>query len=145
MVVKISAATDSPKWRNVMKKIAKHQLLKAVCGIGFVVIFGSGCNSMKEPAIAEVAVSKSAVENAVAAGGPQFAPVEMKAAREKLTLANQALASKDYKAAHEMASQAEVDAKLVQSKANSTKAQAAAKALQEDIRVLREEINRSSK
>lgn len=102
-----------------------------------------GCTSLKTPATADVAVSKAAVENAAGAGGAQFAPVEMTAAREKLALANKAMAVKDYKLARDMASQAQVDAKLAQGKADSAKAQAAADALQDDIRVLREELERN--
>jgi hypothetical protein len=112
---------------------------------GAVLILSVGCTSLKTPATADVAVSKAAVENAAGAGGVQFAPVEMASAREKLALANKAMASKDYKLAVDLASQAEADAKLAQSKANSAKAQAAADALQDDIRVLRQELERSSK
>ena len=61
---------------------------------------------------------------------------------EKLALANKAMLAKDYKLAIEMANQAQADAKLAQSKASSVKAQAAADVLQDDIRVLREELNR---
>lgn len=104
-----------------------------------------GCSSMKTPATADVAVSKEAVQNATDAGGGQFAPVEMMTAREKMILANKAMADKDYKLATELAIQAQADAKLAQGKANSAKAQAAADALQEDIRVLHEELERSSK
>ena len=103
------------------------------------------CSSMKTPATADVAVSKAAVDNAVSAGGPEFAPVEMNSAREKMALANKAMAAKDYKLAAELAGQAQADAKLAQAKANSAKAQTAADALQEDIRVLREELSRNSK
>jgi hypothetical protein len=98
---------------------------------------------LKTPATVDVAVSKAAVENAVGAGGAQFAPVEMTAAREKLALANKAMAAKDYKLARDLANQAQVDAKLAQGKADSAKAQAAADALQEDIRVLHEELERN--
>ncbi|MCM2296984.1 DUF4398 domain-containing protein [Rhodoferax sp.] len=101
-----------------------------------------GCSSLKTPATADVAVSNAAVANAAGAGGAQYAPLEMTAAREKLALANQAMLAKDYKLAIEMANQAQADAKLAQSKASSVKAQAAADVLQEDIRVLREELNR---
>nr|WP_315469694.1 DUF4398 domain-containing protein [uncultured Undibacterium sp.] len=103
-----------------------------------------GCSSMKTPATADVAVSKAAVDNAVGAGGAEFAPVEMSAAREKMRLANAAMAAKDYPLAIELANQAQVDAKLAQSKANSAKAQVAADALQEDIRIMREEFNRAN-
>jgi hypothetical protein len=63
-------------------------------------------------------------------------------AREKLALANKAMLDKDYKLAIELANQAQADAKLAQSKASSIKAQAAADVLQDDIRVLREELDR---
>jgi hypothetical protein len=110
---------------------------------GAATILALGCTSLKTPATADVAVSKAAVDNAAGAGGAQFAPVEMTAAREKLALANKAMVVKDYKLARDMASQAQVDAKLAQGKADSAKAQAAADALQDDIRVLREELERN--
>jgi hypothetical protein len=108
-------------------------------------VFAAGCTSLKTPATADVAVSNAAVENASMAGGAEFAPMEMKSAREKMALANQAMAAKDYKLAMDLASQAQADAKLAQGKANSTKAREQANALQEDIQVLRVELERSSK
>lgn len=110
---------------------------------GSVVVLTVGCTSMKTPATASVAVSKEAVENAAGAGGAEFAPLEMNSARDKLNRANKAMAAKDYKLADELANQAQVDAKLAQSKANSAKAKTAADALQDDIRVLREELIRA--
>jgi hypothetical protein len=98
---------------------------------------------MKTPATADVAVSKAAVDSAAGADGAQYAPVEMRSAREKLAKANKAMADKDYEVASEMANQAQVDANLAQGKASSAKAKIAADGLQEDIRVLREELKRS--
>jgi len=112
---------------------------------GAAVVLTVGCSSLKTPATADVAVSKAAVENAAGAGGAEFAPVEMNSAREKLALANKAMAAKDYKLAVDLASQAQADAKLAQGKANSAKAQTAADALQDDIRILREELDRANK
>ncbi|MBX9849896.1 MAG: DUF4398 domain-containing protein, partial [Rhodocyclaceae bacterium] len=83
------------------------------------------CSSLKTPATADVAVSAAAVQSAAGAGGMQYAPDEMSAAREKLALANKAMAAKDYKLAGELANQAQADAKLAQAKATSTKAQIA--------------------
>jgi hypothetical protein len=102
-----------------------------------------GCSSLKTPATADVAVSKAAVDNAADADGTQFAPAEMASARNNLNLANQAMAAKDYKLATELANKANADAKLAQGKANSAKAQAAADALQESIRVLNQELLRN--
>jgi hypothetical protein len=55
------------------------------------------------------------------------------------------MADKNYELAIDLAAQAQADAKLAQGKANSTKAQAAADALQDDINVLRSELERNNK
>jgi hypothetical protein len=123
-------------------RIISKILLPVVCGLTVVLTFG--CSSLKTPATADVAVTNAAVESAVGAGGSQFAPIEMNAARNKLALASQALARKDYKLAMSLADQSRADAKLAQGKANSAKARAAADALEDDIQILREEINRNS-
>lgn len=120
-----------------------NSLALLLCGVALALTVG--CASQKTPATADVAVSKAAVDNAVGAGGAEFAPVEMNAAREKMALANKAMADKDYKKARDLATQAEADAKLAQGKANSAKAQATADALQDNVRVLREELDRASK
>ncbi len=118
-----------------------RRLMAVLCAAGATLMLG--CSSLKTPATADVAVSKAAVDNAAGAGAAQYAPVELLAARDKLALANKAMAEKDYKFARDMAAQAQADAKLAQSKANSSKAQAAADAVQDDIRVLREELKRN--
>ncbi len=109
--------------------------------------FDRGLQQPQVPATADVAVSKAAVDNAAGAGGTQFAPMEMAAARE-LARANKAMADKDYKLAVDLAAQAQADAKLAQGKANSAKAQAAGvlhRCLQDDIKVLRSELERTNK
>jgi hypothetical protein len=103
----------------------------------------AGCASTPAPT-EQVAVSTAAVAHAVSAGGTESAPTEMRTAREKLDRANVAMAAKDYDRARSLAEEAQVDAQLAETKAHSTKAQKAADELQEDSRVLREEINRRS-
>jgi hypothetical protein len=100
---------------------------------------------MKTPATADVAVSREAVSNAADAGAGQYAPMELKSAQDKVAAANKALVAKDYALAQDLATQAHADAKLAQSKANSAKASAAADAVQDDVRVLREELRRANK
>jgi hypothetical protein len=103
-----------------------------------------GCASQKTPATADVAVSREAVAAATSAGAAELAPAEMQSARDKLMRANQALAAKDYKTAQDLATQASADAQLAQSKANSAKATTAADELQQNIRLLREELSRAN-
>ena len=119
-----------------------YRLQALLCALCLAAL--GACSSMKAPATADVAVSKEAVATAASAGAPELAPAEMAAARDKMLRANQALAAKDYKLARDLANQAQADAKLAQSKANSAKAAAAADALNEHIRVMREELDRAN-
>ncbi len=122
----------------------KHPMTPlAAAAVALLVL--AGCASpQKAPATADVAVSRNAVENAVSAGAAELAPEEINLARDKMMRANQALAAKDYKLARELAIQAQADAKLAQSKANSAKSSAAANALNEDLRVLQQEVDRAN-
>lgn len=98
----------------------------------------------KTPAVAAVAVSHNAVDNAVSSGAPQLAPVELSSAREKMMRANQALAARDYKTARQLAMEAQADAKLAQSKADSAKATEAANQLDADVQALRQQVDRAN-
>ncbi len=119
----------------------------AVLWIGAVVsasILMAGCVSNQAPT-AQIAVSKAAVSNAMSSGGNEYAPTQLKSAMDKLDAAEKAMADKNYDLARQLAEQAEVDAKLAGAMARSMKAQKAAAAVQEDIRVLRHEIERTTK
>jgi len=120
-----------------MKNIAKYT-------IGLAAALVLGCASTPPPT-ERIAISKVAIDNAVSAGGPEFAPAEMKSARDKLARANVAMAEKDYAGAKWLAEQSQVDADLAASKSRSALAQKAALAVREDGRVLQEELDRKSK
>ena len=124
-----------------MNTVSK-QCLTALCLSAAVLI--SGCSDMKTPATASVAVSKDAVNNASSAGAADYAPLEMRNARDELAQANAAMSDKDYKKAAALANKAQADAKLAQSKADTAKSQATANTLQDDIKVLQDQINRSA-
>jgi hypothetical protein len=121
----------------------RNHLIKLLCAASLLSL--AACASQKAPATADVAVSKNAVENAVSAGAADLAPAEITAARSKMMRANAALAAKDYVLARQLANEAQADAKLAQSKASSAKANAAANALDNDLRVLREEVDRANR
>ncbi len=115
-------------------------LLPILCAAALL----SGCASQKTPATADVAVSQAAVENAAQAGAAELAPAELLTARENVERAKQARADKDSKLGSDLAQQAQADARLAQSKASSSKATGAANEVQENIRVLREELDRAN-
>lgn len=104
----------------------------------------SGCSTTPIPTD-QMAVSTAAVASAVSAGGSELAPGEMKTARDKLDLAQTAMAAKDYDRARMLAMEVEADARLAEVRARSTKTRRAAAELEEASRVLREEMNRKTR
>lgn len=131
-----------------MNNISSYQWYRvgrAVSAIGCAAVFITACATSLPPPTEQLAVSKSALANAVSAGGNEYAAVEMRSAQEKMERANQAIAKEDYASARLLAEEAQVDARLAEKKAHSAKAEKAAVAMQDDIRVLREEINRKTK
>ena len=121
------------------------RVLNAISAIGLAAVVVAGCASTTPPPTEQMAVSRSAIANAVSAGGSEYASVDMRSAQEKMDRASRAMEKQDYENARRLAEEAQVDARLAEKKAQSAKAQQAASALQEDIRVLREEINRKSR
>lgn len=106
-------------------------------------VFITGCAGIPAPT-EQIAVSKVAVSNAASAGGNEYAPLQLKAAMEKMDGAERAMTQENYLIARQLAEQAQVDAQLAAATARSVKAQKAADALQEDNRVLRQEIDRNA-
>jgi hypothetical protein len=127
-----------------MNKSSGYQWHWAVGAIGCVAIVIAGCASAPPPT-EQMAVSKAALANAVSAGGSEYAPVEMRTAQEKMDRANRAMEREDYENARWLAEEAQADARLAEKKAQSAKAEKAASAMQDAIRVLREEIERKSR
>lgn len=101
----------------------------------------AGCASVPPPK-EQMAISQTAVENAINSDTTQFAPVELEAARSKLQQAEQAMAKKDYARAKQLAEEAEVDARLAQVKARSAQSQKALAEAKAANEVLRQEMQR---
>ncbi|MFO1797410.1 DUF4398 domain-containing protein [Pseudomonas aeruginosa] len=97
----------------------------------------AGCAG--NPPTEQFAVTESAVNNAVSAGGPEYAPVEMKSAQNKLSQARIAMNDKEYDQAKRLAQQAEWDARVAERKTQAAKAQKAVKDAQQGVMELREE------
>ena len=113
-------------------------------GVGLAIsMLAAGCASNPAPT-EQMAVSRAAVTNAASAGGNEFAPTQLKSAVAKMEAAERAMEEKNYELAQQLSEQAEVDAKLAGEMARSAKAQKAADTVQEDVRVLRQEIDRKA-
>lgn len=112
-------------------------------GIAAMALFMTGCASMPPPT-EQIAVSKATVTRAASVGGNEYAPVELKSATDKMIAAEKAMADEDYLKAQRLAEQAQVDAKLAETKAALAKAQLAVRNAEESNRVLRQELDRTA-
>ena len=112
--------------------------------IALTAILVVGCASMPAPTD-QMAVAKAAVTTAARDGGNEFAPLELKSAMEKMERAERAMTDKDYTLAKTLAEQALLDAKLAETKTSASKTQKSVKEVEESNRVLREELQRTTK
>ena len=112
----------------------------AALAIGSTFIL-AGCAG--NPPSEQYAVTQSAVNSAVTAGGTEFAAVEMKAAQDKLKQAELAMHDKKYDEAKRLAEQAEWDARVAERKAQAAKAERAVQDAQKGVQELRQEGMRS--
>ena len=100
----------------------------------------AGCAG--NPPTEQYAVSQSAVNSAVSAGGTEFAAVEMKAAQDKLHAADVAMQDKKFDEARRLAQQAEWDTRVAERKAQAAKAEKAVQDARQGVNELREESMR---
>lgn len=101
----------------------------------------AGCAG--NPPTSDLAVATQAVNAADTAGGAEFAPVEIRSAREKLRAAEKAVNDKDYEKAKRLAQQAEWDARVAERKSQAEKVQRALQDARQGVEELREESLRS--
>ncbi|WP_433738931.1 DUF4398 domain-containing protein [Pseudomonas putida] len=117
-----------------------HDLTMAALAIGGSFVL-AGCAG--NPPTEQFAVSESAVNTAVSAGGTEFAAVEMKAAQDKLKQAEIAMHDKQYDQARTLAEQAEWDARVAERKAQAMKAKQTVKDSRQGVQELRQESQRT--
>lgn len=101
----------------------------------------AACAGAPEPR-EQMALGRAAVERVSGPAGAE-APVEVAAARDKITRANRALANKDFVLARQLAEQAEADAALAEARSRSVRSATALDEVRASIRALRAEIARS--
>lgn len=98
----------------------------------------TGCASTPPPT-SQLAIAQQAVNSADTARGAEFAPLEMRTAREKLLQAEKANQEKEYDRARYLAEQAEWDARVAERKAQAEKARRGAESAAKGTQELREE------
>ena len=94
---------------------------------------------------AQLAASRTAVDQARMAGAPQEAAEEYNTAASKLARAQTAFDAQDYTAATRLAREAEVDAQLAQARTQSMHSQQALVEIEQSIRALQAELDRANR
>lgn len=102
-------------------------------------LLAAGCASAPVPE-AQLAVSRSAINEALATGAADSAPMELQNARNKVAQADAAVAADRNEDARRLAEEAEVDARLAAAKARTARANLAVAEIQESLRTLRENL-----
>lgn len=122
----------------------KVWMLLNTCLVTLFMVALAGC-AAKAPAPAkQVTLATQSIAQAESSGAVEFAPVELKAARDKLSLAKLAMDKEENLKAKRFADEAMVDASLAEAKARSAKSQKVVAELKESINVLRDEMNRKT-
>jgi hypothetical protein len=111
--------------------------------IAAAVLTVAGCASTPIPN-EKIAVAKASVQRAEQSGAPEYAPVELAAARDKLTRAEKAASDRAPQPATMLAEQANVDAQLAEATAMQQRSHKAATEFDASMQALRQESMRSS-
>ncbi|GAC1306569.1 MAG: DUF4398 domain-containing protein [Steroidobacteraceae bacterium] len=115
----------------------------AGAAMGAVIVALSACASSPVP-LEKIAVAKSSVQRAEQNGAPEFAPVELAAARDKLGRAEKAASDHDVQPATMLAEQADVDAQLAEATAAQKRSHKAAMEFDASMQTLRQESLRNT-
>lgn len=104
----------------------------------------AACSSTPAPT-EEMALARATVTRVAAAPATATtAPADLQRAQEKLILAEKAMAQQDYRNARRLATEAEVDARVAETRADAARNATNLAQVQDSIRALQEEINRRS-
>jgi Domain of unknown function (DUF4398) len=111
--------------------------------IAAAVAAAAGCASTPIPN-EKIAVAKASVQRAEQSGAPEFAPVELAAARDKLSRAEKSASAREAQPATLLAEQANADAQLAEATALQQRSHKAATEFDASMLALRQESMRSS-
>lgn len=128
---------------DIPMRIKFSRLTKSAAAFAATAVVLAACAS--NPAADEkIAVAKASLQRAEGSGAPEFAPVEMAAARDKLARAEKANTARNLQPAILLADQANVDAQLAEATAQQQRSSKAATEFDASMQALRQESMRSS-
>ena len=124
-------------------RIKSTRLTKGAAAFAATVVVLAACAS-NPVADEKIAVAKASLQRAEGSGAPEFAPVELASARDKLARAEKANADRNLQPAILLAEQANIDAELAEANAQQQRSHKAAMEFDTSMQTLRQESTRSS-
>jgi hypothetical protein len=121
-----------------------NRLFSTLAIAGLATTFALAAQANDRVSDDKIAVARAAIAHAEQSGGPEAAPVEMAAARNKLALAEKANDKRDYKPAADWADQANIDAQVAEATATQVRSRKAAVEFDASLQTLRQEANRAA-
>jgi hypothetical protein len=118
-------------------------LMKGLTALAASAVVLGACASAPPPN-EKIAVAKASVQRAEGSGAPEFAPVELASARDKLARAEKDNADRNFPPATMLAEQANADAELAEATAQQQRSHKAAAEFDAGMQTLRQESMRSS-
>jgi hypothetical protein len=110
-------------------------------GVSLAAVVAAGCATHHHPS-PRVSAAEVELRQAETSGAAQYAPLELRLAREKLDRARRALDADDVDRARRLSEEALVDAQVAEAKTNSEKARRNAEEVRKSIEALRSEATR---
>jgi hypothetical protein len=117
-------------------------MLIKTCLVTLMMFVLASCAVQAPAPKSQITLASQSIVQAESSGAVEFAPAELKSARDKLNQANLAMDKEENIKARRLADEAMVDANLAEAKARSAKSQKVVDELKESIRILQQEMNR---
>jgi Domain of unknown function (DUF4398) len=124
-------------------RIQISKLTRVLPAIAATLVVLAACTS-NPVADEKIAVAKASVQRAEGSGAPEYAPVEMAAARDELARAEKKNADRDLQPATLLAEKANIDAQLAEATAQEQRSHKAAMEFDASMNTLQQETTRSS-
>lgn len=134
---RLAAATN-----QIFQSAGKSFRVVLAAALAATLLSACATQEMEKP-IAQMTRAETAIQDAVDAGARESAPVELQSAQQHFSRAEQASADEHYREAERLAAEAEADAQLAETRARNAEAQETIAQLEEGLRILREESQRS--
>jgi hypothetical protein len=136
-------ARPIPEGSETDMRMNKWKVTRGAAAIAATAVALAACSS-NPVADEKIAVAKASVQRAEASGAPQYAPVQMAAARDELARAVKENADHDSLPAANSADKANIDAQLAEASALEQRSRKAAMESDSGMQTLQQETTRSS-